>query len=215
MYGMQISPSKIIKYQTLDLVDLTHYFPVDLEKSVHLVVLSRLVADKRIDVFINIVDRLRELKPDIKAAVIGNGILRGFLEAYAESKGLSNHIKFYGYVPSVVDVNKILNSAEIFVLNSSHAGGPFSVMEAMAAGLCCVSSNVGEVANVITDAFNGFIIDKHDNEEAYVNTIIKLLNDSKLLRQVQQRAAQIKTKQKTSNLTLFWHNLILHIQNVR
>ncbi|MFW9912080.1 MAG: glycosyltransferase [Candidatus Thorarchaeota archaeon] len=210
-----IPPKKIIKYQSLDLVDLKHYFPMDLEKSIHLVVLSRFTADKHIDVFVNIVGRLKESRPDIKAGIIGKGDLRESLEAYVENKGLADNIRFYGYVPSIVDVNRILNSAEIFVLNSAHEGGPFSIMEAMAAGLCCVSSRVGEVPNVITNNVNGFIIDQHDDEEAYVNTIDNLLNNYKLLREIQQRAALIKTKQKTSNLTRFWRALILHLQKAR
>jgi glycosyltransferase involved in cell wall biosynthesis len=210
-----IAPTRIIKYQTLDLVDLKNYFPMDFEKSIHLVVLSRLVADKHIDIFINIVGRLKVSRPDIKAAIIGDGKLKENLEDYARSKGLTDNIRFYGFVSSVADVNKILNSAEIFVLNSSHEGGPFSIMEAMAAGLCCVSSNVGEVPNVIKNDINGFIIDKHNDEEAYVSTINELLNDRNRLQKIQQKAAQIKSSQKTSNLTRFWRSFILHIQDLK
>lgn len=202
-----VQSKNIVKYIITELVNLDEFVPLGLERSIDLIILSRLVEGKNIETFIDIVASMKESNPSISAAIIGDGNLRPDLENYATSLGLSKNIKFYGFVASVEDVNRILNTAKIFVLNSSHEGGPFTVPEAMATGLCVVSSNVGEVANIIDHGHNGFIVERYNDVESYTRIIRQLLDDPKQLNRIQERAAKIKERRKNRVLAKFWKEL--------
>ncbi|MFW9965064.1 MAG: glycosyltransferase family 4 protein [Candidatus Sifarchaeia archaeon] len=208
--GIQLKD--IIKYSITELVNLDEFFPLEIEKTMDLIVLSRLVDGKNIETFIDIVAAIKETTPNIKAAIIGDGYLRNDLERYAMSLNLSESIKFYGYVSSEGDVNRILNSAKIFVFNSSHEGGPFTIPEAMAAGLCVVSSDVGEVSSIIDHGYNGYIVARYDDIDSYISIINQLLNDKSQLERVQQRAAEIKERGKQNALAIFWQGVARSFQ---
>ncbi len=201
-----IPQTKIVEYQITGLVDLNDFFPAETEKPVDLIVVSRLAKDKNIHVFVDIVDSVRESKPDVKAAIVGDGPLMEDLVEYVRGKGLSENIDFRGWLSDARAINQVLNSAKIFVLNSSHEGGPFAVPEAMAAGLCVVASDVGEVRKLIDQGQNGFIVERYDDRNAYVGIIMKLLEDPRQLIKIQKKAAEIKEKEAKSDLRRFWRN---------
>jgi glycosyltransferase involved in cell wall biosynthesis len=203
-----VHPKNIVEYSVIEHASLEDFVPLGSDKPFDLVVLSRLNKDKNIGTFIDIVASLKESNPSIKAAIIGDGMVRKELESYSISLGLSKNIKFFGYVQSAQDVNRILNSAKIFVLNSKHEGGPFTVLEAMAAGLCVVSSDVGEVRRAIKNEWNGFIVPRCDDVEAYVRIIAQLLENPKKLEEIQQRAAQIKEKDANRVVRMFWKQAV-------
>lgn len=203
-----IQSKDLVKYSILELVNLEGFEPLKQDRPIDLIVVSRLVPDKHIDVFIDIVASLKESNPSIKAAVIGNGGLKKDLEDYVNSLNLSDNIKFHGYVSSANNINRILNSAKIFVLNSSHEGGPFTVPEAMAAGLCVISSNVGEVKNVIEHGQNGFVVERYNDVDNYVNIIRMLLENPETLEKIQRRAAKIKNRGMNTSLGRFWERAV-------
>jgi glycosyltransferase involved in cell wall biosynthesis len=68
------------------------------------------------------------------------------------------------------DINRVLANSDIFVLSSYHEGLPNSLMEAMAMGLPCISTNVGGVEQLITDHLNGIIVESKSS-----SSIIKAL----------------------------------------
>jgi len=203
----EIDKRKIVQYRFLNLIANRLFYPLNTEKTLDLVVISMLLPDKHIDAFIDIVDKLKETKPNITAGIVGSGPLRESLEEYARTRGLSNNITFFGYISSPEELNRILNSAQFFVLNSSHEGGPFTIVEAMNAGICCVASNVGEVSFRIKQGHNGFIVDQYDDVDTYVNILQNLLNNPDTLLEVQRNAADSKN-QHPEVATRFWHALI-------
>jgi len=60
------------------------------------------------------------------------------------------------------DEPKFLNSASIFVLPSYFEGQPLSLLEAMAAGKCCVTTNSCGQKDVISDGENGLLFEVGD-----------------------------------------------------
>jgi len=70
----------------------------------------------------------------------GDGPLREDLARLTESLGLSGSVEFRG---NVSDVPEFLSSADLFVLPSHAEGMSNALLEAMAAGLPCVATDVG------------------------------------------------------------------------
>jgi glycosyltransferase involved in cell wall biosynthesis len=202
---------RIVMYRLLDLVDTHPFYPLESEKTNDLVVVSRLSPDKHVDLFVDIVGLVRASIPSVKAAIVGDGPMRMKLDRHVQEKGLTRNIRFHGFVPSITTLNQILNSSKIFVLNSSHEGGPFTVIEAMAAGVCCISSKVGHVPDVIMHSRNGFIVQEYDDVETYVRIILELLDDTERLRRIQEEASHIKASQKPNRPTRFWSEFTSHI----
>lgn len=205
---------KIIRYRFLNLIANRHFYTLNIEKTLDLVVVSMLLPDKHIDVFIDIVDKLRETMPNITAGIVGSGPLRESLEEYSGLRGLSKNITFYGFVSSHEELNRILNSAQIFVLNSSHEGGPFSIVEAMNAGICCVASRVGEVSLRITHGHNGFIVNRYDDVDTYANLLRNLLSNPETLREMQSNAADSRN-QHPMKAVRFWRALVRALSQAR
>jgi len=212
LVGKGFPHTVLVEYQTTGLVDLNDFFSIETEKHVDLIVVSRLAKDKNIHVFVDIVDSIRESKPDVKAAIVGDGPLMKDLVEYVRGKGLSENIDFHGWLSDPRAINQVLNSAKIFVLNSSHEGGPFAIPEAMAAGLCVVASDVGEVRKLIDQGQNGFIVERYDDRDAYVGIIMKLLEDPKQLTKIQKKAAEIKEKEAKGDLRRFWSNTAKYLR---
>ncbi|MHA1927243.1 MAG: glycosyltransferase family 4 protein [Candidatus Thorarchaeota archaeon] len=187
-----VKKRKIVQYPMLNLPAIRHFYPLNIEKTNDLVVVSLLRPDKHIELFIDIVDRLKKTIPDITAAIVGDGPLREFLEDYTKSKGLSDNITFHGFISSTEKINQILNSSHAFILNSSHEGAPNTIVEAMNAGIFCVASRVGEVPIRITHGYNGFIVDQFNDIDTYVSILQELLRNPGALVDLQRKAAESK-----------------------
>jgi glycosyltransferase involved in cell wall biosynthesis len=59
----------------------------------------------------------------------------------------------------------LYNSCDIFLLPSYDEGLPYSLIEAMAAGLPIIASNIGGIPEVVKDNENGFLINPGDIQE--------------------------------------------------
>ena len=119
-----------------------------------MVLVARLVPIKQIDLFIRVIALLRE-KRTVTAAIVGDGPLRGALEQQAEDLGVSDAITFAGRQS---DVPGWLARARLFVLTSESEGLALSMMEAMMCGLPAVVPRVGDLADLVSDGHNGFLV---------------------------------------------------------
>ncbi len=104
---------------------------------------GRLNAQKNHDLLVDAMRALPRDGVDRLALVAGEGELRGALEERAE--GLP--VGFLGVRP---DVCRLMAAADVFVLPSRWEGNPLVVMEAMAAGLPVLATDVGCVAELVT-----------------------------------------------------------------
>ena len=127
---MSIMREKDARFRNLDLVNLRHFTPGKSNRSVHLITVSRLEPDKHIEIFVKIVSLLKGSVADLTAAIVGDGRRMQSLLRLVQDEDLSGIIRFHGHVATPVALNRVLNTAEIFVLNSSHEGGPFTIIEA-------------------------------------------------------------------------------------
>src|SRR5690554_3011365 len=62
------------------------------------------------------------------------------------------------------DVPALLAAADVFVLSSAHEGLPNVVMEALAAGLPVVATDVGGVRELVEEGISGFVVPPSDSE---------------------------------------------------
>lgn len=122
----------------------------------HLVVIiARLVPIKRIDRFLRIASQISDVHPDVQFVVVGDGELRDELRACAESAALGSRVTWTGFRRDVAD---LCFAADVVVLTSDNEGTPVSLIEAQAAGVPLVSTNVGSTRSVVLDGVTGYVV---------------------------------------------------------
>ena len=93
---------------------------------------------KGVDVFLDAAPLVLERRPDARLAVVGNGDLRGPLEAQAAALGLGPRLRFVDFEPPAA---RALASLDVFVLPSRWEAFPISVLEALACGVPQVATD--------------------------------------------------------------------------
>jgi glycosyltransferase involved in cell wall biosynthesis len=101
-----------------------------------LLAVGRLEGQKQFDVLIRVFARITNRHPDWSLRIIGDGPLRAELQQQIVALGLESRIELSG---RIVDIGDELANADAFALTSSFEGFPNALLEAMAAGLPCVT----------------------------------------------------------------------------
>lgn len=147
---------------------------------------SRLVREKGMDVLLDIVKALSQKYQDFRMLIIGDGPERVSLERKVCGLGIGQYVSFLGFRH---DVSTLLEQADIYITASRGEGMPLTVLEAMAASLPVVASNVVGIVDLVVHGKNGFLfnIDKPNEAAGY---LLKLINDYALYESMSENAYQ-------------------------
>lgn len=124
---------------------------------------------------------IKILKP-VKLLVIGQGFENDIenteqeLRNFVDENGLDKNVLFLGYRSDIAELLKIM---DIFCLTSFKEGLPVSLIEAMAAGLPVVGTNVEGIRDVIITNKNGFLV-QLDDINGLKDALYNLLKDEAL-----------------------------------
>jgi glycosyltransferase involved in cell wall biosynthesis len=116
--------------------------------------LGRMTEIKRADDLLRAFALVRGSGIDAALLLVGDGPLRAALEALAAELGIAEDCRFTGYRE---DVGPIYAASDAVALTSANEGTPVSVIEAQAAGLPAVATDVGGVRDVVADGRTGFL----------------------------------------------------------
>ncbi len=101
---------------------------------------------------------LRELREEnIVLIVAGDGPERAKIESRVKTYELENKIRFLGWVPQGETV-KYYAIADVLVMPSNEEGFPHVLLEAMAAGVPFVASDVGSVAEIVPVSMRSYVV---------------------------------------------------------
>lgn len=120
---------------------------------------GRLVPNKGADLAIDAIDTLLRDGRRAHLRIVGEGPLRGRLEARVRQLGLGASVTFTG---ASSDVAGLLRGADVFVRPTTTEGMSLAVLEAMASGVCVVASDVPGNAELIRDGENGLLAPARD-----------------------------------------------------
>jgi glycosyltransferase involved in cell wall biosynthesis len=134
--------------------------------------------------YATLVDALAAVETDYRAILVGEGPMRSAVASDVRRRGLAARIELLG---GRTDVPNLLASADIFVLSSRSEGLPISVLEAMAAGLPVVATDVGGLSELVVDGKTGLLVPPADGT-ALAEAVQRLLRDPELRRRFGARA---------------------------
>lgn len=89
-------------------------------------------------------------------SLMGEGEERGVLESFVQKHGMQDQVAFLGFIDNA---RVYLKAFDVFVLPSLKEGMPYGLLEAGAAGLYVIASNVGGIPDIITHKETGILID--------------------------------------------------------
>lgn len=129
--------------------------------------------------------------PNVKLICLGEGEQGPELRTLCQKFGLMDCIRFGGYQQNVPEW---IAAADINVLPTFYEGFPLTVLEAMAAGLPTVASNVGGIPEAIKHGIEGLLVPP-GNSHHLADALALLLGNA--VRRVEMgRAAQKRLHQK-------------------
>lgn len=144
---------------------------------------------------------------DYKLRIYGEGPLRQDLQELIEQLRVENRVILEGQVERIVDR---IQGADIFVLPSNHEGMPNVLLEAMAMGLACISTDFpsGGAKSLINSGINGLLIPIND-KEALKNAISILVGNQKFKSNLKRNALNIRITNSKERVFPKWESFVL------
>jgi len=137
---------------------------------------GRLAPQKRIRDLCWTVELISNLQPEIHFIIIGDGPERQALETFARETQNEDRIHFVGHQ---AEPARYFPAIEVFWLASNFEGLSNSVMEAMAAGLPVVASDIPPNRELVVPDETGYLVPVEDNVARAKYTNILLEDDDK------------------------------------
>jgi len=97
--------------------------------------------------------------PNAQLLIVGEGKMKNKLARLIAKLAIDRNVVF---LPSVRDTASVLSIMDIFVMPSIEEGLGLSLMEAMAAGVAVIGSDVGGIKSLIMDGENGLLVKPKD-----------------------------------------------------
>lgn len=126
------------------------------------------------DIFIQAAASVVEKFPNVCFSIAGGVLEPAYfeeLQALVHKLNLGDHFHFAG---AVTNLREHLSAADVFVLPSRSEGFSNAIVEAMAASLPVVATNVGGNAEAVQDGVSGYIVPSED-PQALAASIMELL----------------------------------------
>jgi glycosyltransferase involved in cell wall biosynthesis len=136
---------------------------------------SALRPEKGHDVAIDAITRLRGRFPTLRLLIAGQGDLRGHLTERAA--GLDGAVVLAGLRP---DVMRVFDAADVCLHPSAREALPTTLMEALAASVPVVATDVGGIPEIVTDGAEGLLVAAPPEADAVASALARLLGDAAL-----------------------------------
>lgn len=143
---------------------------------IHVVSCSYITAVKRLDRIVNGLVRLMDVYPGaLRWSHLGDGPLRGAIEALARERLPGVETTFLGQVPNA-SVMAFFRSERIdcFVSQSDFEGVPVSLMEALSFGVPAVARDVGGVREIVTQE-TGILLTSDSGPEEFAQAVLRVV----------------------------------------
>ncbi len=136
-------------------------------------------------------------RADISFIIAGDGRDSNRLKKKIKKIGLQKRFIFLGQIEKDQMI-KLYQNATLFILPSYREGLPTVLLEAMSCGLPIIATDVRGNRDLITNGKNGLLIPPKDPKKI-AETILTLLNDKKLMKQLGNNARKTIIKNYTWN----------------
>lgn len=161
-------------------IDVNLFKPLNsLKKDKHILFIGRLTAQKNLYSLLTAIEDLKEFALDL----VGHGPLEK--ELLKRIKEREINVNFLGMFPNM-DIPKLINQYQIFILPSYWEGNPKVLLEAMSCEVACIGSNIPGIKGVLKHKQNGYLCGTSSN--SIRDAILTIYNDEKLRKKISKNA---------------------------
>jgi glycosyltransferase involved in cell wall biosynthesis len=156
---------------------------------------------------IRVLARLRKAVPD--AALVMAGQDKGVqadAEALARTLGVSDAVKFVGFLDPAGKARQG-EAADIFINTNDIDNTPVAVLEACAMGIPVVSTDVGGVPDLLTEAETGLLVPPNDDGKM-ADAVLRLLREPGLAGRLSLKGRELAERSSWSAVRADWSRLI-------
>lgn len=177
-----VNPEKIVLIPNgVRLEDFTPAKPRQDGEPLKIICVARLIKRKSQDTLIKAAKILLDQGVNFRVTLVGDGDAYNEYLELTKSLGLSDYIKFTGYIPRQ-EIPKLLSAHHVFVLTSQNESMSNAILEGMASGLAIVASDVSmESSNI-----NKFAKFQSKNHLALAEELIRLYDKIENLESAQE-----------------------------
>ena len=169
-----------------------------------IVTAGRLEKQKNHKMLISAFENFHTYFSDYKLVIYGEGILRTELENLVKEKGLENAV----FLPGVVsDIQEKEANAEMFVLSSDYEGMSNALMEAMAIGLPCITTDCAGSDELIENKKNGLIV-KAGDAQGSLDAMLYMAQNREEAEAMGRAAHAFSSVFATENVITKWREII-------
>ncbi|HJU20807.1 MAG TPA: glycosyltransferase [Stellaceae bacterium] len=147
---------------------------------------SPLRAEKNIARLLRAFARIVPSGVPARAVICGEGPERAALQGLAERLGLADRVTFTGHVPRS---EAVMGAFDVLAITSDTEQMPYAVLEAMAARLPVLATDVGDIALMVAEENRPFVVTR-DDPERLAAALAELCADAELRVRVGRRNRQ-------------------------
>ncbi len=163
-----------------------------------LIYVGRLAPVKNLSLLVEILRDIREMRPSVRAVIVGGGPGLAELERQRTRLGLEPPLVLAGWQQ---DVTPWLRASRLFCLTSHHEGLPIAALEAMSLGIPVISMRYPGADELVQDGVTGFLC--RDRGE-FVDRVMRCLTREPVRQEMGQRArAWVASRHGADNLRRF------------
>jgi len=167
-------------------------YPGDDSNTKTIITVARLYPVKGIKYAIIAMDSIRKVVPNSRLLIVGEGEEKEELLKLCADLNLNNQIRFIGEIPNS-QIPSHLSLADVFLLPSLSEGFPVSILEAMAAGLPIVASNIGGIPEIVIEGKNGYLANPKD-PNGIADRVIRILSNDQLRKEMGNNSYTLSKK---------------------
>ena len=123
---------------------------------------------KGIEFLIKASARLQKKGFDFNLILVGGGPLYDCMTALVETCGISDHVRFLGWInnellPGIYSLSDVIVVPSVFDRRGETEGMPVVIQEAMACGIPVLASEISGIPDIVEDGENGWLVKPADD----------------------------------------------------
>lgn len=201
--------SDILKCKCMYIPNGIDFFPKNYSKltSKRCICVGRLSSEKGYDDLIKVFSIINKSRSDFFLDIVGDGICKKNILKLIKEYKLESRVILHGEQNKDY-INKLLEDSSLYLTCSYKESFGISVVEAFSFGVPVIAfSDAGGLFEIITDGYDGYLVDNRDYVE-YANKAIMLMNDDDLRKKLGKNAINTSRKYDINTIENRWFNLI-------
>lgn len=128
----------------------------------------------------NLLRAVAKMSAEVSVSLVGSGPMETSLRELAQQLGIADRVHFAGQTTDTADSYR---GFTVFALSSCTEQMPIAMLEGMATGLPIVTTNVGDVSQMLPKEQQNYVVPREDSD-AFAKALTAVLADARLRQQL-------------------------------